>query len=408
MTVSQARYQRHLDLWLVGATMFLMVVGLWLVSDTSYVNVPPHQSVLQYAQLQIRGQIIGAVVGTFCMIVFMAIPYGKLRKVSGLGIFIGILLLLAVWFPHLGVRLNDSSRWVRIGPIHLESSEFAKLALILVTASVLAEDRNIHPVSLLGTWIFLLKSILPRTMRRNIPHNLYQVSLILVLTGVCLLLIDKEPDLGTAAVVMAAVLTQLYLGGVKMKHIAALIALALVMVATIGLHGNNVQHRIHRIEVYLHPNMDPQGIGYQVMQAKLAVGSGSWTGVGLGKGRQKYYLPQANSDNIFATYAEETGFLGDIILLGMLGIFSWRSYIIAMNAPDRFGTIFAGGIGALISLQAALNIAVVTGTVPATGVPLPFISHGSSSLILSLCAVGILLNIGSSKAPTKLADQREI
>ncbi len=406
MTVTPARYQRHLDLWLVGTTMFLMVVGLWLVSDTSYVNVPPHQSVLQYAQLQIRGQIIGAVFGTFCMILFMAIPYGKLRKVSGIGVILGIALLVAVWLPHLGIRLNDSNRWVRFGPIHLESSEFAKLALILVTASVLADDRKTHPLSLLGAWIVMFKTILPRTLRRKVPFMFYQVSLVLFLSGICLLLIDKEPDLGTAAVVLAAVLTQLYLGGVRIKYIASLVAAALVLVATIGLHGNNVQHRIHRIEVYLHPNMDPQGIGYQVMQAKLAVGSGSWTGVGLGKGRQKYYLPQANSDNIFATYAEETGFVGDLILLGSLCIFTWRAYIISMNAPDRFGTLFAGGIGALISLQAALNIAVVTGTVPATGVPLPFISHGSSSLILSLCAVGILLNIGSSKAPPKPVELR--
>ncbi len=406
MTVTPARYQRHLDLWLVGTTMFLMVVGLWLVSDTSYVNVPPHQSVLQYAQLQIRGQIIGAVFGTFCMILFMAIPYGKLRKVSGIGVILGIALLVAVWLPHLGIRLNDSNRWVRFGPIHLESSEFAKLALILVTASVLADDRKTHPLSLLGAWIVMFKTMLPRTLRRKVPFMFYQVSLVLFLSGIFLLLIDKEPDLGTAAVVLAAVLTQLYLGGVRIKYIASLVAAALVLVATIGLHGNNVQHRIHRIEVYLHPNMDPQGIGYQVMQAKLAVGSGSWTGVGLGKGRQKYYLPQANSDNIFATYAEETGFVGDLILLGSLCIFTWRAYIISMNAPDRFGTLFAGGIGALISLQAALNIAVVTGTVPATGVPLPFISHGSSSLILSLCAVGILLNIGSSKAPPKPVELR--
>lgn len=399
MNVIPARYQRHIDLALIATTLFLLVVGLWLVSDTSYVDVPAHQKVMQYAQRQMVGQVIGVVVGSFFMIALMLIPYGKLRSVSGAGIFAAIFLLIAVWIPHFGVRLDDANRWVTFLHIQLQSSEFAKLALVIVTASVLTDSNETRRPNLLGLWTNILKLVTPSGLQRRVNPLRYKVTLILLLTAICMLLIEKEPDLGTAAVLLPVVLAQLFLGGTRKFTIFIIVLSAVTVVGVVGFIGPNVKHRIARIEAFFNPSLDPQGIDYQMRHSLLAVGSGGWTGVGLGKGKEKYYLPQANSDFIFATYAEETGFLGCMILLLAFGLFAWRAYVISLNAPDQFGRILASGLGSLICVQAALNVAVVEGIVPNTGVPLPFISHGSSSLILSLCSVGILLNIGSSKAP---------
>jgi cell division protein FtsW len=345
------------------------------------------------------GQVIGVVVGSFFMIALMLIPYGKLRSVSGAGIFAAIVLLIGVWIPHFGVRLDDANRWVKFLHIQLQSSEFAKLALVIVTASVLTDSNETRRPNLLGLWTNILKLVTRSGLQRRVNPLRYKVTLILLLTAICMLLIEKEPDLGTAAVLLPVVLAQLFLGGTRKFTIFIIILSAVTVVGVVGFLGPNVKHRIARIEAFFNPSLDPQGIDYQMRHSLLAVGSGGWTGVGLGKGKEKYYLPQANSDFIFATYAEETGFLGCIILLLAFSLFAWRAYVISLNAPDQFGRILASGLGSLICVQAALNVAVVEGIVPNTGVPLPFISHGSSSLILSLCSVGILLNIGSSKAP---------
>jgi cell division protein FtsW len=182
----------------------------------------------------------------------------------------------------------------------------------------------------------------------------------------------------------------------RKRHLLTLLGATAVM----GLMMVSVfQHRGHRIETFLHPERDPQGRGYQVMHAKWAVASGQWVGMGWGRGREKYFLPEANSDFVFATMAEELGFLGVMPVLGLLLIVGVRGFIIAQSARDRFGALLAGGLTGLISWQALINMGVATASVPATGVPLPFISYGSSSLVMLLASIGVLLSIGQHPAP---------
>ncbi len=191
-------------------------------------------------------------------------------------------------------------------------------------------------------------------------------------------------------------MTIFFLAGARKRHLALITAVAFVAVLLIGFQFG---HRAGRITAFLHPEKDMQGIGYQIYHARLAVGSGLWVGEGLGQGREKYYLPQGNSDFIFATMAEELGFVGCLPVLLALCVVGWRGFRIALRTRDRFGQLLATGIAALISWQALINIAVVTGSIPATGVPLPFISLGSSSLILLLAGIGILLNIAQHPVP---------
>ena len=219
---------------------------------------------------------------------------------------------------------------------------------------------------------------------------------VLVVTAAYLLLIEREPDMGTAAVLFMAAMTQLFLAGTRKRHILALLGVtALAGILMISVF----RHRSNRIDTFLHPEKEPQGIGFQVIHAVYAVGSGEWFGMGWGRGREKTYLPEANSDFVFATVAEELGFFGSLPLLLLFLMVGVRGFAIAEQTRDRFGALLAAGITALISWQALINLGVATASIPATGVPLPFISFGSSSLVIMLTGVGILLSIGQHPVP---------
>jgi cell division protein FtsW len=306
------------------------------------------------------------------------VGYWRLRPFAMPLMALGVALLAAVWFPHIGVRINGAARWVHLG-ITFQPSEFAKIALILYLSALLSRPDC------------------------KIGHLLEGLGAPLLVSMIYLVLIEREPDLGTASILFLVVITLFFLAGVRKRHLAMICGVALVAVL---LYSFVFKHRGDRIDVWLHPEASKEGIGYQMYQAHLAVGSGKWLGEGWGKGIGKYYLPEANTDFIFATMSEELGFVWLLPVIALFGIIGWRGFVIARQTKNRFGQLLAGGISALISWQALINIAVVTGSFPATGVPFPFISLGSTSLIFLMAGVGLVLNIAQYPTPPAQTAER--
>lgn len=371
-----ARIKLPIDLWLFAGTVALVVLGLWLVFDASYVKSLDSVSQSHDAYFFVKRQAAGAIVGLFALFTLMRVGYWHLRGRALFGMILGLAMLWAVKIPGLGHHVLGAWRWIRIGPVNFQPSEVAKMLLVLYAAALLSRPHC--QVRILGA-----QGLLP----------------LLLVTGFYLLLIEREPDLGTAIVLFLAILTQIYLAGARKRHIGLILAASSLAVLLIGFSGAGTGHRQGRITAFLHPEEHLQDSGFQVYHAQLAIGSGEWLGQGMGRGREKYLLPQGNSDFIFATYAEEFGFVGCLVLIGLMGLVGWRGFMIAAQTRDRFGALLAGGIAALISWQALVNIAAATGSIPATGVPLPFISDGSTSLIVLLGGVGILLNIAQHPMP---------
>ena len=385
MTATSTRY-RPADLWLFGDTLLLTVLGLWMALDTSYPTTLSHARGQATLMHLLWGQALGACIGLLALFFCMLISPRILRRIAASGALTGLILLLLVWAPHLGVRLNNSNRWIKFGGVVIQSSELAKILLLIYVADRLAAaSKRVRMPGWQEIWPTLLVS------------------------GLTLFLIEKEPDLGTAFVLFLAVAVQFYLAGVRKRHLITIGVVCLFSVLLFGMHGKGLAHRQERIVAFLHPHYDPEGIGYQVQHARLAVGSGELLGEGFGNGLQKYYLPQANSDFVFATYAEETGFVGSMLLLTLLLLICWRGFLITLRcrSENQFDALLAGGISALIGVQALTNIAVATGSIPATGVPLPFVSHGSSSLIVLMACSGLLLNIGQRGRETEALQRQQ-
>jgi cell division protein FtsW len=371
-----ARVRMPVDILLFAATLALVVIGLWMVFDTSYALSMESKKQNWDAFYFVKKQAIGAIVGLAALFTMMRVGYWRLRKWAVPLIGAAVILLCCVWVPGLGVKQNNAFRWVDIGPITFQPSEFAKMALILYIAGLLTRP-DIH-VRTLG--------------EKGLAVPLF-------VSGVVLLLIEREPDMGTAFVLFLAIMTQLFLAGARKRHLALVLGVCLLAGVVIGFRAGGVGHRTGRILAFLNPEHDKQGIGFQVHHSRLAVGSGRWMGQGLGQGNEKYDLPQANSDFIFATLAEEFGFVRTVPVLLLLFVVGWRGFRIAWYTKDRFGALVAAGIAALISWQALINIGVATASIPATGVPLPFISLGSTSLVFLMAGVGILLNIAQHPTP---------
>ncbi len=256
-----------------------------------------------------------------------------------------------------------------------QPSEIAKITLVLFLAAVLTE----------GTY--------------GVRRVTRRVSAALSATAVYLMLILLEPDLGTAIVLFLAFLTLFAVAGAKLKQIAVILAL---VPALLLLKGGLKPGQMSRLRVFEQHGDISSGDGYQSYHSKLAIGSGQYFGVGWGSGREKYYLPQANSDYIFATVGEEFGLLGTSLMLLAFAVVTWCGLTIARQAPDQYGRLLAVGLTALISWQALINIAVVTVSIPATGVPLPFISNGITSLVLTLVSVGLLVSIGQDSKGVRI------
>lgn len=358
------------DRWLFGVTLALCLFGAVMIYSASAVTAE-HQYGRSYIFL--LRQSAWLVIGLFGMFVLMRTDYRKLREPAVVyTVVCGVLLML------VGTLFLDKShathRWIKFGPVNIQPSELAKLAVILYLAWFLDFRR--------------------RGKARMEFRQEDFVQTILPAAGpilVCVILILLQPDLGTSvdiAVIAAAIL---YVAGISWKWIAVSAAAAMPV---LYLLITQVSYRQARLMAFLDPASDPQGAGFQLLQSLIAVGSGGFTGVGLMESKQKlFYLPEAHTDFIYAVICEELGFLGAVIVVGLFVVYGWRGLRAAFAAPDGFGRLLALGITAMVLSQALINFAVVLGMVPTKGIPLPFISYGGSSLLVMLLATGVLLNI---------------
>ena len=312
-----------------------------------------------------KRQLVWAAMGFVAMFVALNYDYRRLRRWAGLALILAFVLLVAVFVPGVGRSSHGASRWIGMGPLTFQPSELAKLCLILFAAHHLAGARG--RIGEVRTWLPLLG-----------------------VTAAAAGLVLAQPDLGSAASLTGTVMVMLFAAGLPWGH---LLALGLAGTAAVAAAICAESYRFRRFMAFLDPWRDPQGSGFHIIQSLYALGSGGLLGVGLGQGRQKLlYIPEQHTDFIFAVLGEELGFVGTVLVIGLFLLFIWRGLRVAITSGDPFATLLATGITANIGLQAVVNIGVVTGSLPVTGITLPFISFGGTSLILSLVQTGILLN----------------
>ncbi len=356
---------KHADSVLLITIFALTIFGLIMVGSASSVIATRFQ---EDPFFFLKHQLIyGITFGVVAFTIGLFTPYAKLRKLAVPAILIALILLILVFVPGLRVASGGATRWIGIGSFTLQPSELAKLGFILYLAALLERKKE------------------------DIRDFKQTVVPFLVIVAVIGFLIILQPDIGTLFVITAIGLSMIFSAGFKIKHLAFI---GLAGLAVFSLLVSTAQYRLARLFVYLHPELDPQGIGYQVNQALLAVGTGGLWGLGFGRSRQKYnYLPEPAGDTIFAVTAEELGFFRTLLLIGAFALIAYRGYEIARNAPDMFGRLLATGITSWIVVQAFVNMASVLAITPLTGIPLPFISYGGSALAALFFASGVLLNI---------------
>lgn len=315
-----------------------------------------------------RQLIFGILPGMVALYFFQRMDYHRWQKVVVPFFVLNVILLILVFIPGIGAKVYGASRWVQIGPLSFQPSEMTKLAVILYLAAWFA-GKGKEKVS------DLFEGLVP----------------FMVIFGVIAFLIMKQPDTGTLGVIFLISMAIFFAAGARLSHLGMIFAGG---IATLGILIKIAPYRLQRFLVFLNPDLDPQGVGYHVSQALLAIGSGGFWGLGLGHSRQKFnYLPEPVTDSIFAIFSEEWGFIGAVLVLLLFVFLAWRGFAIAKYAADDFGKLVAVGIVMWITMQAFINIAAISGLIPLTGIPLPFISYGGTSLVFLMAGVGILLNI---------------
>lgn len=343
--------------------LLLAAFGVLMVYSASYYTAE-HQT--GDAFFYMKKQLIGLVLGCAAMAAAAIFPYGKLKKLKWPALILSLVLLAAVFVPGLGVENYGATRWIGIGPVTIQPSEIAKYGFVLFAAAYSSEK----PERL-------------RTFRGMLP--------VLGAGGAVCLLIILEPNMSVTMCTGMVMLVMLFLGGVKLRHLAAVLLPVAALVPVLILIE---PYRLQRLNAFLDPWSSPQGEGYQLIQSLYALGNGGWLGTGLFRSVQKYrYLPFAESDFILAVIGEELGFVGIILLFCAFGLLIWFGVRTAARSRDRFGFLLAGGITAAIAVQTLVNALVVSGSIPPTGLPLPLISAGNTSLIFTMAAIGVLFNI---------------
>ncbi|MGZ3532996.1 MAG: putative lipid II flippase FtsW [Vulcanimicrobiaceae bacterium] len=353
------------DMVLFGAVATLVAIGLVMIfsasSTTGYADYHDTAYFLKH-------QVVFLAAGALLAYIAYRVEYRKLKALAPYILVLSVFSLIAVLVPHVGVMVNGARRWIGAGAFSLQPSEFAKISLVLYLAAVLS-SRGERITS-------LAKGLFP----------------LCVPVVIMAMLILREPDLGTASLLVMTAFALFFAAGARLEHLT-LILLATVppVVATILASP----YKRARIFAFVNPWKDAQNTGFHIVQSLLALGSGGVLGVGLGQSRAKFfYLPEQYTDFIFSVLGEELGLVGALAVVVLFVLFAYRSVRIAIAAPDRFGFFLVVGCAALIVIQAFINIGVVTSSWPVTGVLLPFISFGGSSLIVNLIAVALIMNVG--------------
>ncbi len=357
-------HRHQADTTLFASVVALSAIGLVMVYSAS--------SVVAYDRLAdsayfLKRQAAWTALGFAALWLARSVHYHRLRVFTVPFLVLAGLLLVAVLVPGVGRVAGGARRWLVVGPLSFQPVEMAKVALVLYLAHFLVQRGG---------------SI--RNLRRGVLPPL-------AIAATLAALVLRQPDMGSAMVLGAIMMGLLFAGGARIVH---LILIGLAATPVVVLAVMVATYRFQRILAFLDPWRDPRGTGFHIIQSLLAFGSGGLFGVGLGASRQKFfYLPEQHTDFIFAILGEELGLLGTLGLLALFGLFAYRGFRIARAAPDRYGTLLASGITMLIAGQALMNIGVATGLLPVTGVPLPFVSFGGTSFVMTMILVGILLNI---------------
>lgn len=314
----------------------------------------------------LRDQSIYFFIGIIGMIVASFVPYKKYYYWSLPLLLFTLVSLFAVFIPGIGVKALGAHRWISFGSFNFQPAELAKLSLVLYLSAWFSSREKER----LGAFILFMGLI---------------VGLVII-----------EPDLGTAIILGCISIVMYFLSGAPFWHFAMLVPSSVVAVVFLAISS---PYRMKRLTTFLNPEIDPLGSSYHIRQILISLGSGGLFGMGLGASRQKYqFLPEATTDSIFGIIGEEFGFIGCIILIIVFGILLYKIARVARNTRDKHGFLLAGGILALFGCQIAVNLGAIVAVLPLTGVPLPFISYGGSNLIVSLFAIGILMNISRSSA----------
>ena len=355
----------RVDNTLLTVLLLLLMSGILILFSATYYQALRKGDAL----LEVKRQLIGIGLGTVLMLITSRIPYTFWRKpvVVKSGLALSLLLLVLVIIPGVGVYLNGSRRWLNIAGMSFQPSELAKIVSVLYLAAAI-DQRKEH----LGK---LITGIAP----------------LLIVPGIFFVLILEQPNLSTAGSIMIAAVLMLLIAGVKWRHLSlmGICGLCLGMV-----YAWIEPYRRERLLSFRDPFAQMSDEGYQLAQSLIAIGSGGLFGRGLGQGRQKFsYLPYPESDFIFSIVGEDFGLLGCTVVILLFMAFAFAGMRIAVNCPHRYGSLLAAGLTAMITLQAALNIAVVIGVMPTTGLPLPFFSAGGTSVSLLMASTGIILNV---------------
>ena len=362
----------NVDYILIIAVLTLVVIGLFMVySASSYVAEVNYNDKFYF----LKKQLFGVAMGLICMSLFTFVNVEKLKKLRLVFLLISLASLAVLFIPGIGKTSYGANRWIDLGFITIQPSEIAKFGFIFYSASVMSEMKSN-----------------PKTFKAMLPTLLSGCA-------TCALII-LEPNMSITMCVGLTMVVMLFVGGASIKNllligIPALCAVPLLIVLE--------PYRLQRLTAFLDPWSSPLGEGFQLIQSYYALGSGGWFGIGYGNSRQKHlFLPFAESDFIFSIIGEELGFIFCIFVIFVYIVIVLRGIRIALRADTRFKCYLATGISAIIAIQTLINIAVVTGSIPPTGLPLPFISAGSTSLLVFMSAIGIVLNVDRQSRKSKI------
>lgn len=352
------------DRILLLVTFLLLGIGLIMVFSSSFIVAEESKGDPYYF---LKRQALWVVLGLLAMYLFSRFQYKYLRKLSLIVLLLNFILLGLV-FTSFGSDLGtEAKRWLVFGSVTIQPSEFSKLAFVIFTAAYMSSRR-------LNLRSFWTGSFVP-----------------LFFVAIAFFLIQFQPDMGTALVVLSATALVIVFAGMPFYQ---MFGLGLVSVPPLAYFTFKEEYRVQRIFTFVDPWADSSGSGYQIIQSLYALGPGHIFGAGLGRSKQKlFYLPEPHNDFIFAVIGEELGFIGAASVLLLYLVLIWRGFLIAQRAPDLFGSLLAGGITFVIAVQVVINVGVVTGSIPVTGINLPLISAGGSSVFFTLIGLGILLNI---------------
>jgi cell division protein FtsW len=364
-----ATERRGIDRSLLLVTMLLTVIGLAMILSASYVKA---EEMTGDPFFFFKKQLIWLFIGFGALLCGINIDYRKLRPLAKPILWVAVILLGFVLLEGSGHSAKGSARWIGFGMLKFQPSELAKLAVAVYLASVIADKPR----------------LITNLQRGFLP--------LLGILMVVFFLVLKQPDLGTGITILVIGFVLLAAGGARIKHLSATALFALpasVFAWLFILKG----YQKDRVLTFLNPQSDPQGKGYHIIQSLIALGSGGLLGAGFGNSKQKFlYLPEQHTDFIFAIIGEELGLIGAAAVVCLFIFYAWRGYRAAVRSSDAFGALLACGLTTMVICQALINIGVVTSSMPVTGIPLPFISYGGSSLTLLLFATGLLLNISKS------------